>query len=274
MGEQRDNSIGDINKRRIYNYITDHPDGVYQHELIDKTKLSRQTVYTLLKKLLNEDKIFNRNKQYFVEDSVLNSILLFGMIMEDAIGDIGQLVSRSSASSKYCKQKFANQNHIEKSIFEFANDIGAFIVYILIEAMRPSDNNTIPKDKKKSLVPRLIDRSIRSHKMYEAFSEYFKDFISDKQNAEQIHDYCYIMECFELKEEYYKKVIAAFKNIYPIIYDTLEKRWSDYIKLSLCFRTPRCNHKWEEIQVYRFGKSKYVGCCRCGSVMDSASLKL
>jgi hypothetical protein len=37
--------------------------------------------------------------------------------------------------------------------------------------------------------------------------------------AEKLRDYCDIGECFELKEEYYKKAIAAYKNIYPTIYD-------------------------------------------------------
>ena len=40
------------------------------------------------------------------------------------------------------------------------------------------------------------------------------------QMAEKIRDYCNIGECFELKEEYYKKAIAAYKNIYPTICDT------------------------------------------------------
>ncbi|MFZ0897307.1 MAG: hypothetical protein WAZ77_22615 [Candidatus Nitrosopolaris sp.] len=39
------------------------------------------------------------------------------------------------------------------------------------------------------------------------------------QIAEKLRDYCDIGECFELKEEYYKKAIAAYKNIYPTIYD-------------------------------------------------------
>ena len=39
------------------------------------------------------------------------------------------------------------------------------------------------------------------------------------QIAEKLRDYCDIGECFELKEEYYKKAIAAYKNTYPTIYD-------------------------------------------------------
>jgi len=142
--------------------------------------------------------------------------------------------------------------------------------------MRPSQYNTIPRNKRSSLVPRLIDRSIRSHNIYESFSDFFKDFFSGTQKAEKIHDYCNIPQCFEFKEEYYEKVIAAFKNTYPVIYDALENIWTDYLEDSLKVSNPKnrkCDHKWQEIMVYKFGKNKYLGCCKCKSVVDSATLK-
>jgi hypothetical protein len=304
MGKKWDNPIGDSHKKKVYDLIANNPKGVYQHEIIQHTKLSRQTVYTILKQLRNEKKVQHQNRQYFVEDTILNSVLQFGMVMEEACGLIGDprrfigsriekidlkkegydhyfnrfsnRISGPSVSSKLCKAKFKQDELFEKYIFEFANRIGAFITYLLIESMRPSQHNTIPGDKRSSLVPRLIDRSIRSHNMYESFSVFFKDFFSGMQKAEEIHDYCNITECFEFREEYYKKAIAAFKNIYPMIYDALENIWTDYIEDSLKISNPKnrkCDHKWQDIMIYKFGRNKYLGCCKCKSVMDSATLK-
>jgi hypothetical protein len=39
-----------------------------------------------------------------------------------------------------------------------------------------------------------------------------------EKEREKLLDYYNIGECFELKEEYYKKANAAYKNIYPTIY--------------------------------------------------------
>jgi hypothetical protein len=206
MGEKWDNPIGDIHKSKIYDFIANNPKGVYQHEIIQHTKLSRQTVYTILRRLINEKKVHLQNRQYFVEDTVLNSVLQFGMVMEEACGLIGHphrfigsriekvdlkkegyyhyvnrfsnRVSGPSVSSKFCKAEFKQDDLFERYIFEFANRIGAFIIYLLIESMRPSKYNTIPSDKRSSLIPRLIDRSIRSHNMYESFSDFFKVFLA------------------------------------------------------------------------------------------------
>lgn len=63
----------------------------------------------------------------------------------------------------------------EKYLFELANRIGAYMIYIFVEAMRPSDEYNIlsmKPDKKEELSKNLMTKSLDTQIMFDKFCGY------------------------------------------------------------------------------------------------------
>lgn len=97
--------------------------------------------------------------------------------------------------------KLAHAKENEEHIFDFSNRLGAFITYMFIGSLKEKD----PCNAKA-----IIDNAIWLCGMFEGFQELFKN-----KSPEEISE--------------------AFKNVYPAG-NTLEKYWSDRVKLARKFK--------------------------------------
>lgn len=167
-------------KNRIVEYVSDldRIRGVYPHELAESLGITRQYVHELLKELIRETKILKVDGRYYATDRDLADITSFAKVMKMVSGllispdiieagsmeirkiyparqlfdetfykEFKKMVSGISVSDTLCKPKFTKDTLKEKYLYEFANRIGAFITYILIETMRPFEFNEPSKSK-------------------------------------------------------------------------------------------------------------------------------
>ena len=291
--------------------------GIYPHEIeikriinIDSSsnrssnhrKLTRQTIHNHLRELINEKKVYKQNGQYFPKDWNLSAILSFANFMRQyAIGFIDpypvthrhriyreqetprdQLFKRTtgiSVSHKYCKTNFIGKELTkEKYLFEYINRIGAFIADAFIESMRPRQNGGITNDVKKDMSRNLIFNSINIVELFDRFCVFLNDMqiltneipvhlLINKENIDPV----------ELDNASFDKVSEVFRNVYPGIYEGIEKFWFssreywDEFDLRIA-KIKDCEHKWEEVLIYKYKKS--YRCIKChivtGAKIDSA----
>lgn len=264
-------------------------------------KLTRQTIHNHLRQLSKEGKIHKQNGQYFPKDWNLSAILQFASFMrQHAKGFIDpypvthrhkiyreqetprdQLFKRTtgiSVSHRYCKTNFIGKELTkEKYLFEYVNRIGAFIAYVFIESMRPRQNGGITDDVKKDMSRNLIFNSLSIVDLFDRFCIFLNDMQIltkeipvyhpiNKQNIDPV----------ELDNASFDKVSEVFRNVYPGIYEGIEKFWFssreywDEFGVHIA-KTEACDHRWQELFIYKYKKS--YRCIKChivaGDKIDS-----
>lgn len=158
--------------------------------------------------------------------------------------DLYKTISDTSGEAK---------NPTEKSIFQFANAIGAVITYVLIESKRLSE---LEMDEKKAaeLTDFLLEDILPIKKIFDVFGYFFGGLSSNKRYK---------------KMRDFDKISKAFRSVYPRLYKKLDEDWEFYSN-SLLQTKPlynkhkNCKHEWKEEQKYRFGK--YDQCIYCGYI--------
>ena len=297
--------IGEDNKERIHEYVIEHIKGVYPHHIVSGfqsrgEKITRQTVQIHLKELINEKRVYKKNNRYFNNDPSLGNIHNFAHHMrqasetlfdplqiyysqssnishsnQDVYNVVGLSLHRSIkgildtyssvVSQEYCRTNFQDDEMYEKYLFELANRIGAYLMYIFIEAMRPSSEYNTPNmkpNKKEELSMNLIRKSLDIQMMFDKFCRYIL-FHSTNHGR-------------EFTKDTFDKIIASFKKVYPVVYDSLERCWADSINTSINMgnalagreKTSDHNHKWEEYSIYKLKDQKYFVCRECGCLVN------
>jgi len=199
---------GEYNRERIFEFIARHRKGVSVKQIQDYLKdignlVSRQTIYSHLDELIAEKKVFQNKAygDYFLADWLLGDIHNFAHSMKGACEMMIEtsLIDRSptdkvpgqhtivppgsfyieffkslagiSVSKQFCDTKFDKNTLNEKYLFEFANRIGAFITYMLIESLRPvADNGSkISLDRKNELSSALLQKHLKLNPWSNAF---------------------------------------------------------------------------------------------------------
>jgi hypothetical protein len=250
---------GDINKRIVLDLVNNYPiDGISQPDIIEKLKLrhiklSRQTISKILKNLVTEREIFKRKRKYLSSsDDQVNINLLAASInielrrrlLSDNRGNgLPNLLYQSSLTA---------ENLAEKSIFEFANLVGAFIVYLLIESMRPGEVSQKYKENI-NLLGHLVQNSIPLDEL----AKKFRQSLGISATHNEIYS--------DLENVDFARVSQAFMKVYPDIHNDLDKGWESMCELILTSRNDNkqkyCHHEWDERYLYKYGK--YYQCRKC-----------
>jgi len=120
--------------------------GITITEISRETRLTRQTVYSLVKELLETGRITKTRKRYFVPDNMVDDYwttlayyLEYLLIMSSVSGFRIDPIQKNWLNSE--------GDDIEGTLYKIANRIGAFITFVLIEAMRPSKKIMTPIER-------------------------------------------------------------------------------------------------------------------------------
>lgn len=130
--------------------------------------------------------------------------------------------------------------------FKLANAIGAYILYVFIEAIRPIEEQ-VSSNKIQDAIEYLIKTSIPLDKMFIWFREIFD---SDKQRSNAHAN----ESGFDFKRTYH-----ALKTVYPSI-NEMEKGFSERMQRFLVYQTyytiahVKCDHDWMETNVHKIGR--------------------
>lgn len=251
--------IGEENKRKIYDYIMEHAKGLFPHEIAASLGITRQTVQTHLKELVNETLVLKNKSdgRYYVADPDVGDIIIFAGFMkmisgflagqgpgsrslgfppeyqralfnEDAYREFTDRVSGISVSNEICEAKIIVDKSKEKYLFEFANRIGALITYLFIETMRPHEYNTPAKDansklqKRNILADNLLRKAVDMKWLFRVFRGLLHS-IGLITKAQSWNKDAPIF--FELETKEFDRLMATFATVYPRIYEGIEKYW-------------------------------------------------
>jgi hypothetical protein len=184
----------------------------------------------------------------------------------------------------------------EKYIFEFANRIGAYITYLLIESMRPVAGETgdsitkeITTDSNGNRVSRrdivssaLLQEAIDIKSIFGSFLSIINSFTSNLKNTISIKSPTSSIDhtnYYELNENDFDRLSMAFRNVYPGIYQALEKKWeydaiyeTDWLEYKEREGLVKCSHRWEETSIYKQGKFHF--CRKCYSFISDRSMQI
>jgi predicted transcriptional regulator len=125
--------------------------------------------------------------------------------------------------------KFSQNNNIEKILFEFSNQIGAFITYLMIYCMNPDNknNNTTNFSREESdrITQKMFQTAMNQITPYLIIR--FRDFLNNMSNIDPTKDNNKIRDIhskesskYYLQKDIVIKLLESFVRIYPIM--TLE----------------------------------------------------
>jgi hypothetical protein len=282
----------------------------------------RQTVHNHLRELISDRIVRKRNHQYFLVDHDLHQRYWCGQtlsdgasvlikpdltgpgypesVMEDRstdyVNNFSELVSEPLPSKEFCKLSFNKSDKYEEFFFDFANRIGAYVLFIFLESMRSSqfDNTKLELDltkhnlRKKFLSMELIFRSINLEMFYDLFRERLKDIEFNRMilnnSKKKLPNYPHEprarkfnnSEYLEMEDTDFKRLWKKYERIYPTLYHGLNMYWDEataFVGLDLeilesMFKgRSSCKHKWKEVKIYR-KRGKYFECLKCFEIAN------
>jgi hypothetical protein len=269
---KRDHSLGTLNKTRIWSILPrlcqkkGFDKGITLTDILKETKAkfppngySKPTVISALRKLQADSKIFRIKSGYFLID-----------IFEDDgwsifAGYLNYLLDRilhklPLPSIQRIDQSDAEEDNIGELLFQFANRIGAFIVYLLIEAMHPT-RKILPVHKRTEKAVDFIQTAMPSSDLFRAFINFLPESYSKN-----------IVLGAQMRENSFKKLSYDFRLIYHSINKSIEKGYLNHFKhfyLSRPENFDYCDHQWKETFVHKIGM--YHRCIKCRVMVKSPS---
>ncbi len=306
-------------KDKILEYISDidHIQGVYPHQVTESLGITRQYVHELLRELIKETRVLKAHGRYYATDRDLADIIAFASTMRMVSGllispdliepgtaeirkipssrrsfndtfyqEFKKMVSGISVSDSLCKPRFSEDTINEKYLYEFANRIGAFITYILIETMRPFEYNEPVKDanskirKRNILADNLTRRAVDIKWLFEVFHSllYRTGHVSQRERGGISEPWF-----FEAKKNEFDNLMKTFSKVYPGIYEALEKYWPnemwsftnalEAVERYAPQRLEGCNHKWRKIKIYKLEGDFYYCLDKCHLVINEMEKK-
>ena len=265
-----ENLVGIKHKRDVLRIISNASasgKGITIMQIVKETKLkipkrygnqpglTRQTVTKFVNTLIKEDQIIKFGNKYFVVDDIvddgrlefanyLESLLIMGLMPKFGLDSI-QRIQKVGQSSE--------DNKIDDALFQIANRVGAFITYVLIEAMSPTAKIISRKMRKRTGL-NFIETAISLPDLFNSFvkilpNEYTKD----------------IIQGMEMREASYNKLSNTFGKVYPAIHKDIEEGYPEYFEVFYQDKdrySTNCKHDWKEILAYKLGKRYRCTKCR------------
>ena len=235
--------------------------GIYQNEIIPLAKLSRQAVYNHLKKLTEEGRIMKSRGMYVVTqtDDDIFFILMFEAHLDRWLKKMfTPNAKRKRDNSMFVTRNGENAEIVEKNISDFANIIGAFIIYVLLVSKMPILERTVEDEKREYLIRDVVQGPIFLENILYGFSNFLLG-IAQKEPYEV------------LNKKVYDNFINAFMKVFPNLYADLEQQWKTFAHRF--FHEPLqstqksieedkdCKHKMEKRYMFNFGD--YLECNIC-----------
>ena len=269
---KRDHSLGTLNKNRIWEILPrlcqkkGFEKGITLTDILKETKAkfppngySKPTVISALKKLQTDGKIFKFKRRYFLvdifEDDGWSIFAGYLNYLLDWFFDKLPL-----PSIQRIDQSSPDEDNIGELLFQFANRIGAFIVYLLIEAMRPT-RKILPVYQRIEKALDFIQTAMPSSDLFRAFINFLPKSYSKN-----------IILGAQMRENSFKKLSYDFRLIYHSINKSIEKGYLNYFKLFYLSRPENfdyCHHQWKETFVHKIGT--YHRCIKCRAMVKSPS---
>lgn len=107
--------------------------GIIHEDLVAETWWDTKTVRKYVKTLINEGRVWRRGRKY---------VAVLDDIKSQSLKDAAQLMSFDSWGMFELllrNRKFSPKNNVDLILLNLANQIGAFVIYTIIEALNPEN---------------------------------------------------------------------------------------------------------------------------------------
>lgn len=227
--------------------------GISHQDLASKIGLDRKNIRPYIKRLIRRRLITRapgRQGKYFPTTDVYQDALLtanfFGEISISNLLDAENNVVPAEDGctySTYFSPKYTedSSSSLKRTLFEFSNEVGAFLTYVIIQAMNPKNEYIIKSEEKDldrdALIQDWIKKTISSAIpfllpgfKFSIFSDLESIRPSDldpKKINDVLADYFFNKPRFEMKAKTIEELGRAFESLYPLVkyrLDTILKR--------------------------------------------------
>jgi hypothetical protein len=292
-------SMKEINKQKVLDFMAQYKyiEGVYPYQIKEEAGITpeptRQTIHNYLNELIDENKVYKNksNGRYFVSDLDRGIAHRFSQSMNSACHvmldkiynnsnnnanrssglagnpdpsfvELSKAMSSDAVSKEYCMTRFDENSLNEKYFFEFANRIGAYIIYIFLASIDMSIKEQMSaagkqkqKQKKGNYPRRSVEelRSVLFHKSID-FGSIFENFSG-------------LLRFIHNPDSKIPIDLEAFRRVYPGIYQGLQNEWHNEVKDHSNWAGVYCDHKWEQLSIIMLPE-KYYFCRKCSHLID------
>ena len=155
------------------------PYGISTKELEKETGLNHDTISRHCKDLIGKSRIKKKNKKgrYHLTDEAYGDTTIRAWLLESKLTiKLMNVVAENENAFCTVDKKYLEKYHADDlSLFKFANRIGAYITYLMIEALRPNSwdyfiSGETTKGKSK-LVSEWIENVIQPARLFRIFSD-------------------------------------------------------------------------------------------------------
>jgi len=166
-------------------------------------------------------------------------------------------------SAKYCNTTFGPKESLEKCLFEFANRIGAYIMYIFLQSLHPLQESKLSDNDRGELCKIMLEKAIKIEDLFSMFRDLMTDL--GLTGCKLIPYSGQYEKLFELSDDNFKTISKGLQNVYPNIYIGLENfclhtTWNS-LALDTTTLSPDCDHQWEKRNAFKYGSFYY--CKKC-----------
>jgi hypothetical protein len=208
-----------------------------------------------LEKLQADGRIFKFKRRYFIVDifeddgwSIFAGYLNF-LLRHTTFHNHPIHVTRISHSDP--------EKDLGEVFMQFSNYIGTYVLYLLVEAMRPT-RHLVPKSLR---IAKALD-FIQTAMPHEDLLGAFLNFLPPIYNKD-------IVLGTEIRRDSINKFSNAFRKINPSIHQILEGGYTQYFKnYYLDIQDDECEHVWKKTFIHKLGR-RYYSCTKCHSVVNS-----
>jgi len=193
------------------------------------------TVYNLLKELIIEDRVFKSKRKYFLNLFFDDGWSVFTRFLQEFLLRQEDII--------FPQQKFYSNRHIfssdlENEIYNFGNIIGAFIMYVLIESLRPNQR-MIRRESRDQIWESFLQKAVFLPYLLQRFWE---------QLPEKLDFYRIIIGGDNTS---FDKLYNAYNNVYPNFSEFADNKFKEYLSSVKPFKF--CDHEWLKVKVHKIG---------------------
>jgi hypothetical protein len=271
---------GELKRRDLIEFIRSSGDlGVTVRHIVTHFSkqgkaISRQQVHDYLKESWAKSLLYKEGSRYFMEHVIMYDDW---SVFSDFINELQYFSNFKELWQTRELQSDFQKNSLEDMLFQFSNQVGALLSYIIIEALRPTETPKVVQDRKKiaiefvrnAISPEYLLQTFLANLPYD-FRDRYKigplEIVTD-EHGKTIKDEhgnikkSTIKNCNiapEISEFYINEnqnplqdLIDAYNRMYPHLHDLIEKSFKKYIDRKE--KRSTCDHLWESIIIHKIG---------------------
>ena len=274
MKKKSSDARGDINRNKILEYIKNISSrtwvGVQVNAIVEHTHLTRPTVTTHLNVLVAEYKIKKTRRGAYLPAEIFDDKLYHGWsYFEDYLNthhpffvtnpNILDLQDVANIILNLIEKDSITEPALAKYIFEYANRIGAYMMYVFIESLR-SRRNVKSDDVRSILTEQLLTQAVPLMDLLEQLLLNIPVDITEKR-------------FYELNDSALERISKSYKDLYPYIHKSIEEGYQRVASIlhsnndRVIEKSKNCIHEWKIRYVHKIGDLYF--CPKCDAIVAS-----